>query len=1051
MTNLLLIIIGLLYFAAGCGTSPKPVSHSPQTPQVKPLVATPVPQSIQDVAFVLGREEGFRDLQYLPDGKSLGGLTSNRIELFDVSALQQVRSLEATSESYTAMAVEQKGNSIALAQGNAVIFWDSVSGEQRNVFQANKKILTLSFNPDSSLLAVGGYDTVITLWDPVKERKVTTLRGHTNWVNTLSFHPNGKLLASGGDDGKVLLWDVGGVSNRPLQPITVMEQYQSEIKKVLFSHDGRVLASLDKNGTAIIWDPATGKRLATLSNLTVQGNPTSRSSTKVLSMTFSPDDRVLALGSLDKRLLFWSIAEGKVTKILSGNQDLPLVVHYSPDKPVLVVAGNSISFLDLEDGKVLQSNQKHTGTIQSLSFSLDSSMLIAGSSNKKITLWNLVDKNPIKILEGSDDPATSLSFSPDGTHLASRGAESDSPIIFWDLENGKPAKFLKGPRQKIRNLTFRPDGQQLAIVSEHVLLWDLRTGDTVVVTRSSLPEKAPIAFSPDGKWFALATGEDQRSFLDTETKKSDNSVILWDTETPKEIRILSGSKNPVQTLLFSPDGQTLVSSDSSEMTFWNVQSGKIIKTFAEPSQDKRFLMFSPDSKFLIYSSGSEHNEIVFLSAGTGQITRTLRGHENAITSLLLGPENLLASTSYNKIILWDSVTGQLVKTFEANRPFDFLSFSPDGKILASGAYDKIILWDIDKGAVLTDLQGSGFSHLAIFSPNGKILTTILQDQVTFWDVQNGNLLRTLEKSGPSLSTLIFSSDGQVLAAIGDVGYKTFGSWDINSGKTLTVLDGINHKITSLAFNPLHEILAVGSEDGVLLIWDVKTKKVTKALTDLSGSVVSLSIDSDNKVLVSQSSNSVLFWDIDKGSIIRILLAFPLYAFFFNPEQSDTRLELTDIGNSQHVAFSPDLKTLAFINRSNAVTLLDAKTGQTLKTLERETYSSAVPSFITFSPDGKLLALKDELGIVTVWEVESGKILHTFVSTGKILFSPDGKTLVSEGIDENHTITLWDVMNGQIIRTLSQSGYDTVSMAFSPDGKYLALGGETGIIRVYNMQ
>ncbi|HWP47493.1 MAG TPA: WD40 repeat domain-containing protein [Candidatus Limnocylindrales bacterium] len=1075
MNSIKLPVLGtllILIFVISCGTPSKPIKPPAQPSQVK---STPsLRPRAQEPLFKLGRGAEFKNLQYLPEGKYLVGLTPDRLELLDAQTLQLVRTFNASSEPYTAMAVDRSGDRVAIAQGNNIVLWNLKSGNLLKTLQTDQKVLALSFSPDGQLLASGGYDNLVTLWNPDRGEKIGRLKGHTGWINTLAFHPEGKLLASGGDDGKILLWNTGGIQSAT-SLLGTLEQYGSEIYKIAFSPNGQLLASIDRNGTLVLWDPMNRRQVATLTETFLQqarnntsmvtspdcgstqpclpplssqnGNtslPTSslmdRSSARILSADFSPDGHTLVLGSTDKSLILWNILENQVVKTFSTDYDLPQIVTYSPDGRTLGVAGGAISLWNAEDGQVLQVSQSHPGSIQSLSFSPDAQTLAAGSSDKKVALWNLADRKLLKVLEGHDTPITSLAFSKKDSsgryYLASAGTGPDHPIFLWDLERGKLLKSFRGPHHRIHNLVFRPDGKQLVLVSDTVLLWDIPTGDTFVILNQDPLENAPLTFSPDGRLLALVT--------------KDNQIVLWDVEVKKVVKKLARHKDPVQVLLFSPSGQALISSDHSEVVLWNVQNGNAILTLPESELPTRLLVFSPDSKFLISPTGPQQNWIALRSIENGQVLKTLKGHETPITGLVFSSENLLATTSYGKIIFWNGTTGQPLKTFEASRPFDFLSFSPDGKVFASGGYDKIILWDVTKGSTLTSLESSGFTGPVVFSPDGRFLATLLQDQVTLWDSQRGSLIKTFEKSEVPVSSVTFSSDGQIIAAMGNPGYKTFASWEVSSGKTLTVLSGTDHKITSLAFDPVHRLLATGSEDGLLLLWDVRAVDIAKVLAGPSSDIVSLFFSPDAQLLASQSQDSILFWNRESGGVDRILQVFPLYGFFFNPVRSNSRVELTDIGNIQYVTVSPDFKTLVVISRNNSVLLLDAQTGQVIKTLQREIYSSLPLSSIIFSPDGKLLALKDELGKVALWNVESGQVLHTVFSTGRVLFSPDGRILVSEGADENHSLTLWDVAGGQIIKTLSESGYVTSSIAFSPDGKLLAVGEGTGTISIYEV-
>ncbi|MCI0528322.1 MAG: WD40 repeat domain-containing protein, partial [Nitrospira sp.] len=336
-------------------------------------------------------------------------------------------------------------------------------------------------------------------------------------------------------------------------------------------------------------------------------DPAGRPYTKILSMAFSPDNSVLALGNTDKSVTLWNFSEGKRTQTLSESQDIPQTIAYSLDGRFLGIAGNTITLWDIENNKIRQYTPLATSPIQSLSFSSDGQMLAAGSLDNKITLWNLKDQKPEKVLEAPEGPITSLAFSKDDPvgpfYLAAGGTSPGHPILVWDLKSGRLVKSLRGPGQKIHNLVFRPDGKQLAVVSDNILVWDVQTGDTFPVKLQNLSGNTPVAFSLDGGLLALST--------------RDAHIILWNTETKTVVRTLSSHKNPVQELLFSPDGQTLISVNHSEVILWNVQGGTVLTTFAEPEFQRKLLVFSPDGKFLASPTGPQHNLIALRSLESG--------------------------------------------------------------------------------------------------------------------------------------------------------------------------------------------------------------------------------------------------------------------------------------------------------------------------------------------------------------------------------------------------------------------------------------------------
>ncbi|MGB7708895.1 MAG: WD40 repeat domain-containing serine/threonine-protein kinase [Microcoleus sp.] len=286
-------------------------------------------------------------------------------------------------------------------------------------------------------------------------------------------------------------------------------------------------------------------------------------------------------------------------------------------------------------------------------------------------------------------------------------------------------------------------------------------------------------------------------------------------------------------------------------------------------------------------------------------------------------------------------------------------------------------------------------------------------------------VKNFAQHSDAVGGVAFSPDGLMLASGSKD--KTIQIWDLATGKSIRTFEGDSSTIWSVAFDSNGTRLVTGTGFWRVMLWDMKTGQSIRSL-DHAASVWSVAISHDGQLIASGSGDKTTkIWDAENGRLIHNL-----------PDHTDFVYS---------VAFSPDDKTLVSASKDNKITIVDVATGRLLKTVDG--HADQVRS-VAISPDGQTLVSGSYDESIKIWNLETGELIRSLKGHSddivSVAISPDGQFIASGSKDK--TIKIWDLATGELLNTLTGHLDEVYVVTFSPDGKTIASGSKDNSIRLW---
>lgn len=627
------------------------------------------------------------------------------------ATFQHCVTMRGHTHSVNGISFSSDGKIIASVSDDFTIrIWNADTGSLIKILDTGHPLgHCVSFASDDEILIAVFGDGALVVWDVKTWECLTTLdfnqvfkTNHSaSSISSMAISLDGNRIALSTLEGDIFLLD-----------FNTEETLSIEIEPVIsvaFSSDGKRLVSMSYGGLNV-WDLEEGSRGDYSIKEVVEP--------EFANAQFNLEGTEIAF-VFDNTIGIIDVAEdGRAQTFKDGESRYVSIAFCNDGKYLASISECGISIVwDAQTHTAIFKGCRVSGEIDHAVFSKKGDLVGMVVDKKSIVVQKVFPDVFCNFMIEKDNPVESISFSPDKKHLVTSSmACEDDELKIWDIDTGRIIHKLKGHTDYVAEVSYSPDGSLIASASGDgtIRIWDSAKNETIKVLTDTSAENGQTAFTsvlfnPKEKQVAatLYNGE----------------IVVWDLYSGTVVSKMTHG-NCIKSIDYSQDGKKIISgSINQDVKVWDASEGKLEMTLKGHTGIINSVKYSTDGKHIV--SASEDKSIICWDAETGKIEWQTRGFDGKICCLAFSNDGrqLVATTcDWEKpIVVCDSLTGEILVAYNGlPAPANAVSCRPDGEGFATvGPDGAIYLWKFPNVQELIDNARERYKDYPLSSEERK--------------------------------------------------------------------------------------------------------------------------------------------------------------------------------------------------------------------------------------------------------------------------------------------------------------------------------------------